>query len=107
VKAANADLPTHKSCCAERRDQKPDQQKGVQLYAGRKCCTKTLTSPQVTAVSFHKTVVERDASFQALIPQSVTLSPSWLVTANSSTLWQISLVAPPTDLVDLLQHYLI
>jgi hypothetical protein len=107
AKAANTDQPTHKSCCAERGDQNPDLQQGVQLNAGQKCCTKTLTPPQVTAVSYHKTVVERDASFLALIPQSVTLSPPSLATAKGPTLWQISLVVPPTDLVDLLQHYLI
>ena len=107
AKAANADQPTHKSCCAERRDPKPDQQPGTRLNAGQTCCTKTLTPPKVTAVSYHKTVVERDGSFQALPPQSVSLSQSWLVTANGPTLWQINLVVPPTDLVDRLQHYLI
>jgi len=107
VKAANADRPAHKSCCDARRDQKPDQEQVVRLQADQKCCTKTLTQPQVTAVSYHKTVVERDASFQALSPQSLALSPSWSATAKVPTTWQINLVAPPTDLVELLQRYLI
>jgi hypothetical protein len=107
LKAANADRSIRKSCCERHRDQKLDQRQGNRVQAGQKCCTKTLTPPQVTAVSYHKTVVERDVTLQALVLQSVTLSPSSLATANGPTLCQINLTAPPTDLVEQLQRYLI
>ncbi len=99
--------PTGKTCCGEHRDKKPDEQQGVRLQADQKGCTRTLAQPAVTVVSYYKTAVDKDTSFDALLPQSLAPSPCWLVTAHGPTFWQINLVAPPTDLVDLLQHYLI
>jgi hypothetical protein len=107
VKIANADRSTHKSCCEEHRSQKPDQKQGLRPEAGQKCCTKVLSPRPVTAVSYHKTVVIPKAFLEAQYPQSLALSSTWLATTYGRTLWQINLLAPPTDLVEALQRYLI
>jgi hypothetical protein len=107
TKPVEAGRSTAKSCCAAKQNHKPAEQSAPRFQAERKCCVKTPAQPPITAVSYYKTVIERDVSFAPLLPQSAALSTSWRAGAHGPAAWQINLTAPPTDLVDLLQRYLI
>jgi hypothetical protein len=100
-----ASKPKEKSCCAANRQQKPSEQKESQFRAEHKCCVMTVGLPRVTAVSYYKTAVEKDVSLTPLHSESVTFAR--LPAAFTPAVWQINLTAPPTDLLDVLQHYLI
>lgn len=98
---------SEKSCYGENRGQIPDQQEGIRLTVTQKCCTRTLTQIEPTAVCYHKTIVASDSSFGTLFSQSFAPMSSHPAAARALCHWQINLAAPPTDLVNLLQHYLI
>ena len=98
-----ASNPEVKSCCATHR--KLDETRQSQVQPDRKCCVRTLDQLTDTAVSYFKTTAEKDFSHTPVLIQ--TIAPSNLQRTDLLSVWQTNLLTPPTDLVDVLQHYLI
>jgi len=70
-------------------------------------CARALAQPTVFAPSPGKTAVNKDMPLAAILPLDATPVSFLSLETQGSKLWQTHSIAPPTDLVTLLQHFLI
>src|SRR5262249_42098819 len=70
-------------------------------------CARALAQPTVFAPSPGKTAVSKDAPLAANLPLASPPVSLLSLGTEGSKLWQIHSIAPPTNLVTLLQHFLI
>jgi hypothetical protein len=112
-KACCASGPSGKCCCGssggcacpEKADKTPKSpENGYQAKSS--CCTKTLAEQEISLVSTGKPTLDQ-AEAPAFSHDDGPLVQSWPSATTARVAWHIHLVAPPTDLVISLQHFLI
>ncbi len=100
--------PKRSSCCARHHESRQTFASATPSFGtDSSCCTKTPVAPEAIAVSQCKSVVHDDMAAPLWILPAVTLVPLSPITTSRQTSWQTNLLAPPTNLVTLLQRLVI
>jgi hypothetical protein len=91
-------------CCHDQRPAEKEPQ-GPAATCNSTGCAKVVVKPPTVTPTHSTALVHADQSLAALLPQTVLLAPAPRL--HGQLAWLVHLLAPPTDLVILLQHFLI
>ncbi len=96
-----------RSCCGRRHRPGGRNTLTARAEVRHPGCSKALARSEVCTPPRVKAAVEQDRTVAALLPPALDGASSLVPRADARASWQVHLLAPPTDLVTLLQHLLI
>src|SRR4051794_16517190 len=104
--AASARQAEKRSCCGRHTRLNDERPSAAGVKAQHTCCSKVLAQVQAFVPSPAKPAVDPDQA-PAVLPPAADIVCTLVPRAHTRTPWHVHLLAPPTDLVTLLQHFLI
>jgi hypothetical protein len=94
-------------CCCKHKERQPAKRQRGGFHVNQPPCVKSAAQPESWTSSDAKTTVAKDQTLRAVQLPLVVAMPSDPRKAWEPASWQEHGLAPPADLVTLLQHYLI